>query len=501
MVMKLMPPFNRIETERPPDRADRSDQLERQWLEARMASAAWAKIPLSARLQCLHAFRHLLTLSVGALVNACEHLPHRHPAETLAAEIMPLADAARFLVRRSPRILHPHHHRRFGLNIEMERRPLGLILIVGPSNYPLFLPGVQVLQAIAAGNAVLIKPGDRGSAAAKLIEQLLISAGVPRGVCQVTTESPAAVHDLLGRGINKLIATGSQTTGAAISAAIAKHRPIPAVMELSGSDAVFVLADADLSRAAAAVAFGMSFNGGATCMAPRRVLVHGSCYEAFLRELLGRLNQCQPTTVDSARGRAAALVIRDAVAAGAKILCGHAAANQITGPLVLTDVVADALVLKTDQMLPLICLQRFHTPQEAVALYAKIGLRLGASVFGPVAEARQLADTIDAGCICINDILAPTGAPEVSLTPRGESGFGSTRGAEGLLEMTTPVCVVRRTGNFLPHLVRSNCEDDQTLNDILVLKHSRSLRAKAAAMVNIVRRPSGERKPAKRGRN
>ena len=131
----------------------------------RRASVAWADAPLSHRLDCVRRFRCQLIESADELIGACSHLPRRCAGETLASEIIPLADAAKFLQQNAKHILAPTSIRPWGLRIMTERRPLGVIFIVGPGNYPLFLPGVQVLQALAAGNGVILKPGCEGTRA------------------------------------------------------------------------------------------------------------------------------------------------------------------------------------------------------------------------------------------------------------------------------------------------------------------------------------------------
>ena len=167
---------------------------------------------------------------------------------------------------------------------EIHREPLGVVLIIGPGNYPLFLPGVQLIQALAAGNAVLLKPGIGGTPAAQALSKLVIRAGIDPQLVAVLAESREAAGCAIEAHPDKVLFTGSAATGEKILEQLAPHL-IPATMELSGCDAVMVRADADLELVVRALVFGLRLNAGATCMSPKRVLVHRS----IATELEGRL--------------------------------------------------------------------------------------------------------------------------------------------------------------------------------------------------------------------
>ena len=153
-------------------RRNATQPLELSIAQARASQIQWSRQTIEHRLYAIAKFRQSLAASPSRFIKALSHLPARTNIQTIAAEIIPLANAARFLLHRAERILQPRTRSPLlsGLRITVDHRPHGLVLIVGPSNYPLFLPGVQVLQALVAGNAVLLKPGKDGTPAAmKLI--------------------------------------------------------------------------------------------------------------------------------------------------------------------------------------------------------------------------------------------------------------------------------------------------------------------------------------------
>ena len=169
----------------------------------------------------MRAIRHALASSVDRILAAIPADLSRTPADTLAAELLPLLEAAKFLEKQAARILAPRKLGRrglpfwlSGLDVVIERAPLGTILIVAPSNYPLFLPGVQALQALAAGNAVTWKPGRNAEAIANVFANVCTQAGLPGNLLRVTEDSIEAVAEEIRHGKPaKIIFTGSARAG------------------------------------------------------------------------------------------------------------------------------------------------------------------------------------------------------------------------------------------------------------------------------------------------
>ena len=402
---------------------------------ARTAQAAWAARPLAERLRIVRGLRHAIAENAAVLVRAAGGEHGRPETEILSSEVVPLAEACRFLERAAPRLLAT---RRLGadgrpawlagVETEVRREPLGIVLVIAPSNYPLFLPGVQTAQALAAGNAVLWKPGRGGSAAAWAFLALTRAAGLPPGLLTVLPEAAEAAREAIAAGVDKVLLTGSAATGHEVLPELAR-RLIPAVAELSGDDPLFVLPGADLDRVARALRFGRALNGGETCIAPRRVLVP--------RDLIPPL-----------RGRLAAL--------------------GVEAPLIPVE-----------------------NAEAALAEARRSPYALGASVFGPEEEAVALAGRIRAGVVVVNDLIVPTADPRLPFGGRGESGYGVTRGAEGLLELTAPKVVAVRRSRRLFHLEESHPVDADLFRAYLTLTHAGGLRARLRGAADLLRSLAG----------
>lgn len=420
--------------------------------EAREAQVQWAATPLRQRLKFIQRARHLIADRCADLAAAAG----TSTAEALVAQVLPLIEGCRFLEKNALRILAPQTLGRTGrplwlrgVESEIVREPLGVVVIIGPSNYPLFLPGVQLLQALVAGNAVLLKPGTGGDAAAAMLREIVGDAGIDERLVGILPSSEAAGREALELPVGKVFFTGSSRVGKEVLARLAA-RVIPAVVELSGCDAVIIRADADLRLAAKAIAFGLSLNDGATCIAPRRVLVPRRSVERFEAELVDQVQISSAQVKDPLLADA----ILTSIAAGASwLISGLNASGRLRLPCVLTHVRPGMPVAHLNVFVPTLSLIAVEDDDEAVAIANSCRFALGASVFSrDEAAARVLAARLDAGVVTINDLIVPTADPRIPFGGRKQSGFGVTRGAEGLLEMTRTKAIQLRRGRTRPHL-------------------------------------------------
>ncbi|HKI68776.1 MAG TPA: aldehyde dehydrogenase family protein, partial [Verrucomicrobiae bacterium] len=151
---------------------DIAAEIEVAMTSARSAQGRWSQVSLKRRLSLIRELRRLIAENASQLAEASARVRQRPIGESLTTEIVPLAEACRFLEREAGKILTPRRlgsrHRPVwlsGVTTEILREPIGVVLIIGPGNYPLLLPGVQLIQALAAGNAVLLKPGVDGTPA------------------------------------------------------------------------------------------------------------------------------------------------------------------------------------------------------------------------------------------------------------------------------------------------------------------------------------------------
>jgi len=485
-----LPSFSKGET-------DVSGQVATAFSAARSAQQYWQRTLLKGRLKCIRRLRSLIAEYGRELAESSASARRRPTSEALAAEVIPLAEACRFLERNARQILAP---RRIGfrdrplwlsgVESEIRREPWGVVLIIGPGNYPLLLPGVQIVQALAAGNAVVLKPGVGGFAAAHTLRRLIELAGIDPRLVGLLPETVEAARLALAARPDKVLFTGSAVVGEQILSRLA-FQLTPATMELSGCDAVIVRADADLELMVTAVKFALTWNDGATCLSPKRIFVAAS----RATELEGRLaDALRPTTTPRPLVGPLKAATEDMLSRGAHFITGGLAGEEaIHLPAVLGGVNPTAKFLREDVFAPVAAVVTVADDHEAVLRTNDCPYGLGASIFSQdEVAARELASRLTVGVVTINDLVLPTGDARLPFGGRKRSGFGSTRGAEGLLELTV-LKVITATRSRVRFAFESPHPDDAALfQSYLTAAHQLGwgTRVKAAGQLlsNLIRR-------------
>jgi acyl-CoA reductase-like NAD-dependent aldehyde dehydrogenase len=448
------------------------------------STSTWPTTPIRERLRVIRQIRHLLAAHPNEILAAIPTTLSRNPADTLAAELLPLLEAAKFLERQAATILAPKRLGKkglpfwlSGLDATITRAPLGAILIIAPSNYPLFLPGVQTLQALAAGNTVVWKPGTAGEPIAHLFAHLCAQAGLPANTLRITDDSIEAAADEITRNPAKILFTGSAHAGRAVQHLAADHS-IPVIAELSGCDAILALPSAEPKRLAEAILFGMRLNGAATCMAPRRLLLVGD-HRALLADLQTRFAAADPIPLaDSTRRRLQSLL--DEAEPGLHSL------RTTTRPILIANGNPSLAITRTDIFAPVLTALQTLGPQAAIAQINENPYALTAAIFGDEAEAKQIATQLEVGTVLINDLIAPTADPRIPFGGRRQSGFGSTRGAQGLLELTAPRVVTTRRNSESKHFQPTTPAHEQLFRGVITMSHAKSWRTRYTGLQQIV---------------
>jgi len=445
------------------ERTMRSENLDRREAIV-LAQRAWEAMSLRARISVIARLRQSMAVGARELAETVPtNLPgllHRTVADTLGSEIVPLIAACQFVVREAGRILKTRRLGRrgrplwlTGVQTEVERAALGVVLVVGAGNYPLLLAGVQTIQALTAGNAVLWKPAPGTAAAAVALRALLLECGLNPDLLTLLSPEVESVSDAIAAGVDHVVLTGSAQTGKAVMRQLAETLT-PATMELSGCDAVFVLPGAELEHMVRAIGFGLRFNGSFTCMAPRRVFLVGLREDEAAQieaRLAAMARELAPVPLPAKTEELLRGLIADARGQGAEIALdglGDCGDSREAGATLIYRATPAMRAMRGDIFAPVLSLMRTSDLGEALAANGACPYALTAAIFGPEAEARRLAGRLRVGNVLINDIVIPTVDPRVAFGGRGRSGFGVTRGAEGLLAMTTPRTVQVQHGRI-----------------------------------------------------
>jgi acyl-CoA reductase-like NAD-dependent aldehyde dehydrogenase len=375
--------------------------------------------------------------------------------EALAADLLPLLASIAWHRREAASLLAPRRLSGgpiwlMGTRVEMQRHPLGRVGIVATWNYPIQLLGIQLVQAITAGNAVVVKPSERSPRTQRRLLELASSAGLPEGILEVRPADRSEGERLVREDLDHLVFTGSTATGRLIARAAAE-RLLPTTLELSGRDSAIVLADADLALAARSIARAFMLNSGQTCMAPRRVLVERGAYSGLLAAITPLVAGAKPVAlVDEAAARATHAAAVDALDRGGRSLAGSAEppSGRFLRPIAIADAAAAGALWDGDHFGPAIALAPVADLDEAISLHRANGQALATAVYtrSPARIAARAGD-FRASVVTVNDAFLPTAHPAASLGGHGPSGWGVSRGIAGLLAMTREV-TVSRTGRL-----------------------------------------------------
>jgi aldehyde dehydrogenase (NAD+) len=328
------------------------------------------------------------------------------------------------------------------------REPIGVTVHIAPWNYPLLLAMRSVAPALAAGNAVVLKPASLTPLTAIALGRLASQAGIPDGILNVVAGPGGALGEALVRDerCRSVSFTGSLEVGRRISE-IAAQRLIPATLELGGKSPVIVLADADLDRAARGVCFGIFGNAGQMCWAGSRLLVHESVRVPLLEKVkaIAEALKLGPGTEDgvemgplsSREQESMVLEFIDAarsdggtvVTGGTKVTEPPLREGNFVRPTVVADLPGDSKVVREEIFGPVLAVSSFGELDEAVRLANETRYGLFASVWTrDLGAAHTLAHRLEAGMVNIND--PPTSFPQTPFGGFKESGLGFEQGVK-----------------------------------------------------------------------
>lgn len=310
------------------------------------------------------------------------------------------------------------------------RRPIGVVSVIAPFNFPLILAIRAVAPALALGNAVLLKPDPRTTVCAGVsIMRVFEEAGLPEGVLQLLpggAEVGGAVVD--APEVSMVAFTGSTAAGRKIGETCGRLLK-RAHLELGGNNAMIVLPGVDVVKAASAAAFGSWMHQGQICMTTGRHIVHESVYDDYVAALVEKANALpvgNPATeqvalgplIDDKQTEHAASIVADAAAAGATIAAGGTHDGRMFRPTVLTNLARDNRAWKEEIFGPVAPIMRFSTIVEAVDLANDCEFGLSISVLGDVGQAMEIADRLDSGKVHIN---------EQTVSDESQAPFGGTK--------------------------------------------------------------------------
>jgi aldehyde dehydrogenase (NAD+) len=453
---------------------------------AREAATWWSALSYDERAERLGAWKAVIAQRIDDLAEVMRRemgKPHADGVLEAALAVDHLAWAAghaeKVLKRRSvlPGLVMSNQAASVGY------RPLGVVGVIGPWNYPVFTPMGSIAYALAAGNAVVFKPSEYSPGVGTWLAATFAEV-VDRPVLQVVTGRGETGAALCRAGVDKVAFTGSAATGKRVMAACAETLT-PVVIEAGGKDAVLVDADADLEAAADAAIWGACSNAGQTCTGVERVYVHERVYDDFLARILDKARGLHadagadskigpitmPKQLDVIRSH-----IDDAIAKGGKALLGgrDAVGERFVQPTILVDVPEDSAAVQEETFGPTLTVTRVRDMDEAVARTNATRYGLGSTVFAQE-HGMEIAERIRSGMTAVNGVITFAAIPSLPFGGVGASGFGRIHGADGLREFSYAHAIARQRFKPMMNLTSftRTAKQDRQVTRLVKLLHGR----------------------------
>ncbi|MBU3063484.1 aldehyde dehydrogenase family protein [Nocardia sp. NEAU-G5] len=419
---------------------------------ARTAAATWGALSYPERKRYLLRWSSRLVAVSDELCDLI-HAENGKPREDAFLELMLVLEHIAWAAKNAEKVLKTRKvspgatMANFGASIEY--RPLGVVGVIGPWNYPIYTPNGSIAYALAAGNTVVYKPSEYSTSIGNFMAKTFAEANpeLPAGVFITVNGYGATGAALVTSGVDKVAFTGSPGTGKRIMAAAADSLT-PVLLECGGKDAVIVAADADIKAAADAVAYGATMNSGQTCAGVERVYVDRSIRDQFVAEVKKVLSNVHPgsdakaaygpmtmpSQIDVVRRH-----IDSALKNGGTAVMGGL--DSIKGPyiepVVLLDVEETSEAVTDETFGPTVTIRSVDGIDEAVRLANNSKYFLGSAVFSRK-HGVEIARRLRAGATSVNSVLGFAAISALPFGGRRESGIGRIHGAPGLLEFADP---------------------------------------------------------------
>ena len=337
-----------------------------------------------------------------------------------------------------------------GKENRLYRVPVGVVGVISPFNFPLFLSMRSVATALGAGNGVVLKPhDDTPITGGTLVGKIFEAAGIPQGLLNVIVADIAELGNaFVEHPIPRVISfTGSEAVGRKIGESAGRCLK-KAILELGGNSALIVLADADIEYALNAAVFSRFTHQGQICMSANRILVHRSLYPKFLEKYVARVSALKvgdprdPQTdigplINKTQAETLARQIQQGVASGARVALQGKVEGNLAWPTIFADVKPEMYVAQNEMFGPAVCVMAFDTTEEAVEIANRSAYGLSGAIHTRDVEfGAEIAKRIDSGAVHVNDGTI-NDDPLVAFGGEKASGTGRLNGRWALEEFTT----------------------------------------------------------------
>jgi acyl-CoA reductase-like NAD-dependent aldehyde dehydrogenase len=447
---------------------------------ARSAQPAWEAMGFEGRARVLRRMQKWIVDNDERVIQTIVDESGKTYEDASVVELAYGAGALGFWAKHAPGYLADEKVRTsnpfvLGRKLVVRYRPVGVVGVIGPWNYPLTNNFGDAIPALAAGNAVVLKPSEVTPLTSLLLADAIRKCGLPENAIQVAIGGADTAQALID-GVDFVMFTGSTATGRKVMSRAAGTLT-PVALELGGKDPMIVLADADIERAANAATYYSMQNGGQTCVSVERVYVEAPIYDRFVDAVTERvkaLRQGRPNGPASVEVGAVTFApqldiisrhVEQAREAGARVTTGgqvREGEGRFYEPTVLADVDHSMTAMTDETFGPTVPIMKVADAEEAVRMANDSPYGLGASVWTKdLARGEQIARRIESGYACVNDANINYFAYELPMGGWKESGLGVRHGAAGIRKYTRQQAILvtrlamKRDVHFFPYSARN----------------------------------------------
>ncbi|MFD7569296.1 succinic semialdehyde dehydrogenase [Streptomyces sp. NPDC059810] len=436
---------------------------------ARIAQKSWAATPIAERKRILLRYHDLVLARQDEALDLMQ-AENGKTRRDAYLEVVDIGIVSRYYARNADKYLSPKR-RRGAIPLLTHttelRHPKGVVTVISPWNYPLSMAASDTIAALMAGNAVVQKPDTQTALTALWSMNLMYEAGLPADVWQMVIGRGSSIGGALMDNANYMMFTGSTATGRQIASDAGK-RLIGASLELGGKNAMIVLDDADIEKAAEGAVNACFPSAGQLCVSIERLYVAESIRDKFVAAFVARTKKLKigaaydysmdvGSLTTPSQLKTVTEHVGDAVSKGATVLAGGKARPDL-GPLfheptILTDVTSDMTLYDHETFGPVVSIYSYRDVDEAVTLANSTAYGLNASVWsGNGARGRAVAARVHAGTVNVNEAFAAAwGSIDAPMGGMGDSGLGRRHGADGILKYTEAQTVAhQRVQGFYP---------------------------------------------------
>ena len=441
--------------------------------QARIAQKSWEQVPVAKRAAVFRKFSKLVLERQSEILDLIQAETKKNRLSAFE-ELLDTAQLTHYYGRNAAKILKPKKRRgAFPIltkTVEVHR-PVGVVGVITPWNYPFTLPATDIAPALIAGNAVVLLPDELTPKIADLMLNLMIEAGLPEGLVTIVHGGGRKHGSALIQAADFIMFTGSTATGRIVAAQCAE-RLIPFSAELGGKNPMLVLSDADPVKAAEGAVRACFANSGQLCVSIERIYVVEKHFDEFLAQFVKNTEALKlgsgtdweigmgPLISEKQFVRVRDQVV-DAVSKGAKLVSGGRVRPDIDPnffePTILTNVTDDMELGRGETFGPVVAVYQVANDAEAIARGNDTDYGLNSSVWGGAA-AKRAARQMESGTVTVNEgFSASFASHDAPMGGMKTSGIGRRHGRQGLLKYTQPQTIaVQRLIGIAPIGKQSN---------------------------------------------